>query len=156
MTNTMIAYNKHQCAFHFHCRNSIAMIKVFMICRNHFKHIITHDFNCIKTLRHFFHNDCSWQTSMDNLFSFLCRIVLELHVSSWDTNVIKSDITLDMLHGSNCNKSIKHFLPWLSLIVNINAQFIFFALQKFHSNENVLIKMCHQIRYHFRNIITWF
>ena len=42
-----------------------------------------------------------------------------------------SEITLNItLHSSNCNRLPRHFIPWWLLIMNINAQIIFFPLQK--------------------------
>ena len=42
-----------------------------------------------------------------------------------------SEITLNItLHGSNCNRLLRHFIPQSLFMININAQNIFLALQK--------------------------
>ena len=59
----------------------------------------------------------------------LIAITIEFHLSyEW---AIMSEITLNItLHVSNCNRLLRHFIPsWLPNM-NINAQIIFFALEK--------------------------
>ena len=36
-------------------------------------------------------------------------------------------------------------------MMNINTQFILFAFEKLHSNDQCIIQMCHYIRNHFKH-----
>ena len=64
------------------------------------------------------------------LFALHKLIAIRLYFT-YHTYVLLSVITLNItIHGSNYDRLLRYFTSWSLLMKNINAQIIFFALQK--------------------------
>ena len=59
----------------------------------------------------------------------LIAITIVYHI--WYQCALMSEITLNItLHCSNCNRLLRHIVPYSLLMININTQIIFFTSQK--------------------------